>query len=74
MKLIKLADDIKEMYRGNIKVYRQKLKMNMPSFSISLVNRDENTLIGEIVFWNYEFNMNKFVDYRSDITVTAHSI
>lgn len=48
--------------------------MSMPSFSISLKEKNESTLIGEIVLWNYEFEIKKFVDYRCDITITAHSI
>lgn len=47
----------------------------MPSFSVSLKNQDEDlSLIAEIVFWNFNMTMDRFLDRRNDIKMKAHSI
>jgi hypothetical protein len=47
----------------------------MPSFSISLKNNDfEHSLIAEIVYWNFNARMERFLDRRNDIKLKAHSI
>ena len=46
--------------------------ITMPSFSISLKNEDQNgSLIAEIVFWNFEMEMIKYLDKRNDLKILA---
>ena len=34
----------------------------------------EQTMIAELVFWNYKLAMTKFHDYRKIVDITSHSL
>ena len=51
------------------------MTVKFPSFSFSLRNNDsEFSLIAELVFWNYQIEINKFLDRRNEINLKAHSL
>lgn len=75
MKFLKMETDTTERYAGNTNVFKQKIVIKLPSFSLSLRNCDENfSMIAELVFWNYQVEMNRFLDKRNDIRLRAHSL
>ena len=60
-------------------IYRQKMEISIPSLSMLLLTSDddvelEQTMIAELVFWNYKFEMKKYHDYRKDVDITSHSL
>jgi len=64
-----------EKYAGNIQVCKQKILVKFPSLSICLQNMDEeNSLIAELVFWNFQVSVNRLLDKRNDIKLKAHSL
>lgn len=55
------------------------MEISIPSLSMLLLTSDddvelEQTMIAELVFWNYRFVMTKYHDYRKDVDITAHSL
>lgn len=75
MKFLKLEADTVERFTGNTKIFKQKMIIKFPSFSFSLRNNDDEfSLIAELVFWNFQVELNKFLDRRSDIKLKAHSL
>jgi len=54
MKFLKMETDTTERFAGNTLVFKQKMKIKFPSFSLSLRNVDlEFSMIAELVFWNF---------------------
>lgn len=49
--------------------------IKFPSFSLSLRNVDHDfSMIAELVFWNFQVDISKFLDKRNDIKLKAHSL
>jgi len=75
MKFLKMETDTTERFKGNTLVFKQKMMIKFPSFSLSLRNVDQEfSLIAELVFWNFQVDINMFLDKRNDIKLKAHSL
>ena len=75
MKYLRQDEEIAQRFAENTKVFKMKLHVQVPSFSLAMLNHDaENSLIAEMVYWNFNFWMDKLLDRRTDLRLKAHSL
>ena len=76
---IRLEEETVKRYAGSTKVFKQKFDVKIPTLSMILLNsctpeEPDGSLIAELVLWNFTLKFNKFLDYRKDLTLRAHSL
>ena len=57
----------------NKEVYKMKIYMNFPSFSMQLHNK-EGSFLSELVLWNATIDFLKYIDYRKSIITQSHTL
>ena len=70
-----MEEETQKKFEGNTKVFKMRIEIKMPSFSIAVKNNDDKlSLIAEIVYWNYVVDIQRFLDRRNDIHLQAQSL
>ena len=76
---MRLEEETRKKYRDDKIVYKQKVEIIIPSMSMVLLSSDDASLevdaslIAELVFWNFHFEMLRFHDGRKKLDLTSHS-
>jgi hypothetical protein len=61
-------------FKGVKDVYKQKIRVDAPAFSISLMEPEKQKLIAELCFWNFSSVVLRNCDRRQTVSMQSHSI